>query len=583
MPNTFSKRSSWAWLVCVLLFSGFLLTSISSFWVTRGKMRETIIESTLPLTSDNVYSEIQRDLLRPIFISSLMANNAFVRDWAIRDDNDEEAMTRYLHEIKIKYGTVTSFFVSEKNKRYYHADGFLKTVREDEPRDDWYFRVSEMEEPYEINVDADLANSDEMTIFINYRTFDFSGNYIGATGVGLTVYSVNNLISRYEAKFDRQIYFVDAQGKIVLRPANSPLLSYSHLNEIAGLENYVDELLQGKLTKAAYERAGETRLLHSRYVPELDWYLIVEQSETASLAPIQEQLLINILIAVLVTVIVAYLCITSIRRDQAKFKARNDELLELNAEAEDHKQALENTATQLADANENLQQLNLEKDEFIGIVAHDLRNPLNGVIGFCDLALETDDHDTLQTYATDIKECGEHMLDLTQKLLDVSRIESFHGQLEFEDVSWNQVVEDTLQHFQEHAKKKKIKFECDLSATDGIVVQNRSDWLDVCVNNVISNAVKYTPACGHVEILTKLTEDQCSLVVTDSGPGISEEDQKKMFGKFVRLSARPTGNEPSSGLGLYIVKKMCNRLGMKVKVRSQIGKGTSFSLIQSLK
>ncbi len=102
MPPIFTKRHSWAWLVCLILLSGFLLTSISSYHVTRGNMRETIVNSTLPLTSDNVYSEIQRDLLSPVFIASLMANDTFLRDWAMSGEQDVEAITRYLNEIKIK-------------------------------------------------------------------------------------------------------------------------------------------------------------------------------------------------------------------------------------------------------------------------------------------------------------------------------------------------------------------------------------------------------------------------------------------------------------------------------------------------
>lgn len=187
-------------MICALLLTGFLTNSISDYLVARENVRRTITESTLPLTSDNVYSEIQRDLLRPVFIASLMANDTFLRDWAIAGEQDESSVVRYLHEIKIEFSTVTSFFVSEQSRKYYYAHGLLKTVREDEPRDEWYFRVRDMEAPYEINVDPDLANRDEMTIFINYRAKDYAGNFIGATGVGLTVNKVNNLISSYEAK-----------------------------------------------------------------------------------------------------------------------------------------------------------------------------------------------------------------------------------------------------------------------------------------------------------------------------------------------------------------------------------------------
>ncbi len=211
---SFFRRTFWAWLICVLLLTGFLINSISSYWVSRNNVRKTIVESSLPLTSDNVYSEIQRDLLRPIFISSLMANDTFLRDWVIAGEEEIDPIVRYLNEIRVKYGTITSFFVSEQTKNYYHYSGVLKQVSEEDWRDSWYFRVRDMDQPYEINVDPDLANRDEMTIFINYRVYDFGGRFIGATGVGLTVGSVNRLISSYEAKFNRQIYFTNNEGRI---------------------------------------------------------------------------------------------------------------------------------------------------------------------------------------------------------------------------------------------------------------------------------------------------------------------------------------------------------------------------------
>jgi hypothetical protein len=224
-----TKNTRWPWLVCLILFAGFLTNSISSYMVSRSNMRRTITESTLPLTSDNVYSEIQRDLLSPVFISSLMAHDTFLRDWALNGEVDPNLVTKFLHEIQIKHGTVTSFFISEKSRNYYHAHGLLKQINEEDPRDSWYFNVKNISEPYEINVDLDMANKDEMTIFINYRVFDYNGEFIGVAGVGLTVSNVNHLISSYEAKYDRQIYFVDPDGQIVLRPSNSPMLGYDSL------------------------------------------------------------------------------------------------------------------------------------------------------------------------------------------------------------------------------------------------------------------------------------------------------------------------------------------------------------------
>lgn len=169
-----------SWLA-VLLVSGFLAVSLGGYYVSRDSVREGIIAHELPLAGDNVYSEIQKDLLRPIYISSVMAQDTFLRDWALDGEKDVRQITKYLNEIKTRYETITSFFISEKTRTYYHASGVLKTVRQDDPRDIWYFRVRLMQPPFEINVDPDQANRDAMTIFINYRVFDYSGNYIGVT------------------------------------------------------------------------------------------------------------------------------------------------------------------------------------------------------------------------------------------------------------------------------------------------------------------------------------------------------------------------------------------------------------------
>lgn len=579
MPPIFHKKSRWAWVLCALLLAGFLANSISDYLVARKNVRKTIAESTLPLTSDNVYSEIQRDLLRPVFIASLMANDTFLRDWAIAGERDGSAIVRYLHEIKIEYGTVTSFFVSEESRKYYYAHGLLKTVREDEPRDEWYFRVRDMEAPYEINVDPDMANRDEMTIFINYRAKDYAGNFIGATGVGLTVNKVNNLISSYEAKYARQIYFVDADGRIVLRPSNSPMLEYASLQEIEGLADEVPGLLAGKTDSLTYKRGGENRILNCRYVPELDWYLIVEQSEEAMLAPLRHQLRVNILSALLITAVVAGICIFVIRSHKARIEKSNRELTENAKLIREQQTSLEEKATQLEAANEKLQALNHEKDEFLGIVAHDLRSPLNAIIGLSEVS-QGDlpaGSPTREAFAH-IQNSGEEMSQLIGELLNVSRIEAYHGAFQTEPVDWNGLIETVARRFAKDAADKHIRVELELSATEGSSVDGVEEWMAVILGNLLSNALKFSPEYARVTIRTERTADSVVTRFEDTGPGIKGEEQDKLFQKFARLSAKPTGKEHSTGLGLYIVKKMCDRLGIGVRVESELGQGSDFIL-----
>ena len=123
-----SAKHRFAFLLSLLLLAGFLATSLVSYAVSVTQLKRGLSESILPLTSDNMYSEIQKDLIRPIFISSMMASDTFLRDWVLGGEQNVDRMTRYLTEVKKKYQTITSFFVSERSGLYYHAGGILKRV-----------------------------------------------------------------------------------------------------------------------------------------------------------------------------------------------------------------------------------------------------------------------------------------------------------------------------------------------------------------------------------------------------------------------------------------------------------------------
>nr|WP_246455919.1 sensor histidine kinase [Ruficoccus amylovorans] len=563
-----------------MLLAGFLANSISSFYVSRANVRETITESSLPLTSDNIYSVIQRDLLRPIFISSMMANDAFLRDWTLAGENNVGQMQRYLEEIRREYGTVASFFVSEKSRNYYYWGGVLKQVAEDEPRDVWYYRVREMEQPFEINVDIDMANHDALTVFVNYRVYDYDNNFIGSAGTGLTVNRVNALIKDYEARFNREIFFVSGEGEIVLRPAASDLSSYGNLSEIPGLSGRASELLQTREeTRMSYERDGKTFFVNSRWVPELNWYLMVEQSEDELLSPLRKNLLLNVLLAVVITALVSWMCLSAVSLHQKRLRARNEELSTKNREIEHQKRELQRTANELEEANVALSALNREKDEFLGIVAHDLRSPLGSILGLCVL-LEDDlakaPGRSLE-FLKDIEKCSLHMQELIGDILDISSIESFHGPVELEPCVWNRLAEEVRDRFRVQAAAKDIDLVTRLDPAAEQEVLTRGKWLAICLNNLVSNAIKYSPRGSQVRIETAVLPDgACELRVRDEGMGIAEEEREQLFQKFSPLSSRPTGGEQSSGLGLYIVRKMCQRLGATVELLPDTTQGCCF-------
>ncbi|WP_374631415.1 diguanylate cyclase [Ferrovibrio sp.] len=289
--------------VSVLLVAGFLLTSLASYHVSRRSLRDAIGQTELPLTADNIYSEIQRDLLRPVLISSLMANDTFLRDWVQDGELEQGAITRYLSEIKLRYNTITSFFVSERSRNYYFADGVLKTVRENDPRDVWYFRVRDMKAEYEINLDPDEANRDTLTIFINYRLADQQGGFLGVTGVGLTVDAVRRMIDDYQRRFQRTVYFVDRQGVMAMVGRDGSVPEHSITNR-GNLGSILPQLSEELAQSFQYTYRGEERLLSTRFIRELGWYLFVEKSDDAALSDVRETLYLNLLISAIITVLV---------------------------------------------------------------------------------------------------------------------------------------------------------------------------------------------------------------------------------------------------------------------------------------
>ncbi len=302
-PSFDSKRRFMV-LLAILLAGGFLATTLISYYVARDSLERHIAEEMLPLTGDNVYSEIQRDLLRPVLISSLMAHDTFVRDWALGGEKNSRQISSYLAEIQKKYGTITAFFVSDETLRYYHAERVVKVLDPHDPLDDWYFRLRNHTGEYEINIDDDTADRSRLAIFINYRVMDYLGRFIGVTGVGLSVDSVVSLIESYQRRYGRVIYFVNRQGDVTLRGRDFDLAA--RLRDRPGLAPHVTRMLTVPSTSFTYLDGDRREVyVNSRLVPEFDWYLIVEQHSDSGKERIDRTLIINILLSLVVTALVS--------------------------------------------------------------------------------------------------------------------------------------------------------------------------------------------------------------------------------------------------------------------------------------
>jgi len=305
MFSNFNKRMLLP-VISGLLALSFFLTSYASYFVSRTSLRSELADNELPLTGDNIYSEIQRDLLRPIFISSFMAQDTFLRNWLLEGETDQDKITQYLKEIQVRYRTFTSFLVSDKTRNYYYGDGLLKQVGDKDERDRWYFRARDMQPDYEINIDPDQANKDALTIFINHQVFDYQGRVIGVTGVGLAVSAVQEIIELYQRKYQRTIYFFD--NNRLVRPLKADALDLvGGIMPMMPVEELQKHLPARGESSFSTTRKGQTVHANIRYIKEFDWYLVVEQSEQDIVRGIFLTLVGNLLLCLVVTGVVVLL------------------------------------------------------------------------------------------------------------------------------------------------------------------------------------------------------------------------------------------------------------------------------------
>ncbi len=317
----YNRNKPHIFITSLLILLGFGVTSVVSYMVSVAALRRQIEKHALPLTSDTIYSEVQRDLLRPIFISSLMARDTFFRDWVLRGERNVDEVTRYLKEIQSQYGTETSFFVSERSSKYYYPGGVLKTVSPEEPRDAWYYRLQGLSEDYEVNLDVDMAHRDALTIFINYKVFDYRNNFMGATGVGLGVSAVTDTIRDYQKRYSRNICFFDSQGKITLGCPNF-LKRNDNIRDIPGLGELFKAITAQRSGTFQYDYAGDVYHVNTRFIPEFDWYLLVEQGE----AEVKRDIFLSLLLNLGVCGILAVLVILSMKALVERYEKKLENL-----------------------------------------------------------------------------------------------------------------------------------------------------------------------------------------------------------------------------------------------------------------
>ncbi len=246
-----------------------------------------------------------------------------------------------------------------------------------------------------------------------------------------------------------------------------------------------------------------------------------------------------------------------------------DEISRLNNE-------LVSMQRELARKNAELERLNALKNQFLGTAAHDLRNPLQGILSYSDFLLEDIGKlDAEQTaFIINIRDQSQYMANLVSDLLDVAAIESGNLHLDLQPVDLVKLLQTNLNRNRLIAAHKNITLELEADPVPMALFDPAK--MEQVVDNLITNAIKYSPprSCAHIRL--QILGEEIVLSVQDEGPGIPLAEMDKLFKPFQRTSVKSTGGEKSTGLGLAIVKRIVTGHGGRIWVESQPGLGSMF-------
>lgn len=228
--------------------------------------------------------------------------------------------------------------------------------------------------------------------------------------------------------------------------------------------------------------------------------------------------------------------------------------------------------------NDELNLIHEEKNNLMGILAHDLKNPLQSIISSVRLMQnETSDMEFRNEMSKNIRHQSARMLNLINRLLDYRTIES--GSIPLNITSFNSSILSAklIKNASIQAVKKDIEIvnECCCTNTN---IKTDMDLFYQVIENLLSNSIKFSLPGSRIYMRCFHSADNSVFEIEDEGPGFSDDDKNKLYSNFAKLSAQPTGNEHSTGLGLSIVKKLCDLLGAEIELHSQLDKGSKFTI-----
>jgi len=294
-------------IITTLLFtlssSLMIINYVDSVEFTRKQLKN----SSLPLTVDNIYTKIQKQIIEPNLIASMMSHDTFMKNWLVHDENDVDQITQYLQTITSKYQVFTSFLVSDKSQNYYTDNGLLEKISVSNENNAWYFNFKEKPEENEINIDYNSFMGKSLIMFMNHKIYDDKSRMIGATGVGLKTSYINDMLKYFRERYHFNVFFMDNSGDVLISEDGGKFSYHAELKKL------VPEIKNKEKKIFEYTDSDKSYLFTIKYIDELDLYLIVGAKVDHFTQSVKDAFYFNMMISIFITLLITLIVILYIK------------------------------------------------------------------------------------------------------------------------------------------------------------------------------------------------------------------------------------------------------------------------------